>query len=126
MIASSTTDWLTGIATAAAAVGTVGTLVAALVQLSRQRASRERHMRRGQAEKVSAWIGERDAATVKDAPDDRRQSIELLNASAEPVYRAIVYLVYIQELHPGRVERWRSSGGSNITIAASDSGGLSV
>ena len=98
MLASSTTDWLTAAATGVAAIGTVGTLVAALVQLSRQRAASERRLKRGQAELISAWAGERDPRQEDGGPprEERLHAIELLNASAEPVYMAVVHLVYVQ------------------------------
>jgi hypothetical protein len=89
-----TAEEVTALATALAAIGTVGTLVAALVQIRRERTARTRlereaqlKERRSQAERVSAWpLGH---------GTEQEQPIALSNGSMEPVYRAVAYLVFI-------------------------------
>jgi hypothetical protein len=94
------TEQLTAWATALAAIGTVGTLAAALIQFRREWAARARQEKRAQAERVSAWVGELDPLPEHGSIEDQRQKLELLNASAEPVYRAVVYLVFVQGTGP--------------------------
>ncbi len=103
------TDVLNSVWTGVAAIGTVGTLIAALVQLNRERQARQRlereaseRARHAQAQRMSAWVGDRDPLLASAAAENRarRQRIEPLNASDEPVYRAVVYLVYIQGAGP--------------------------
>lgn len=81
----------TVIATAVAAAGPVGTLIAALVQLSRERTRRRTAEKREQAEKISAWLAEQFADE-----EGGRQRIDLRNGSEGPVYQVILYLVFIQ------------------------------
>ncbi len=97
------------------ALGTVGVLVAALIQIARERSRlRTDHKeqlareRRAQAELVSAWIG--DVRTSNDfnikigAPSDIATNLELSNASGSPVYRAVLSVVDIQGIG------WRGEG----------------
>jgi hypothetical protein len=95
----STTDWISAAAVSVAAVGTVGTLIAGLVQIGSERSARHRdedaalaRERRAQAALVSAW---------PTAPTgSERTQIALLNNSESPVYRVIVSLVMIQGSGP--------------------------
>jgi hypothetical protein len=92
---SSSTDWVTAIATAFAAIGTVGTLVAALWQIRRERETRKRQERRAQAERVSGWpVG------FFGGVEEPKQPIALVNGSGEPVYRAVAWLVFIEGAAP--------------------------
>ena len=93
MLATSFTDHLTAWATAAAAVGTVGTLTFALYQLAGERRRRRAAEGVAQAQLVSGWIG---SDWMHQTATTERQRIELLNASGEPVHRAVVHLVFIQ------------------------------
>jgi hypothetical protein len=95
----------------AIAVGTVGTLAAALWQIGRERAAR-RHdeeqavaaARRDQAQRISAWFAGDDANGSK---------LSILNASYEPVYQAVVTLVFIQGAGPQRGEDYSARGMSD-------------
>lgn len=107
---TSTAEWLSAWATVIAAVGTVGALIAALVQIARERASRLRSERVAQASRVSAWY-------VSD--DEHGSDVTLLNDSEEPVYRALIFLVMIQGAGPttgkqitkdGPMDLWRAFG----------------
>jgi hypothetical protein len=97
--ATSTADWITAWATVAAAVGTVGALLAALKQIRNERLARRalelrtgQLARRAQAAGVSAWvdtgIGEHEVPVV------------LSNTSEQPVYRAAACVVFIQGAAP--------------------------
>jgi hypothetical protein len=90
--------------TGVAAVGTVGTLVAALWQIHHERKRRiaqeakdreERH--REQARLVSAVLGPEDAAMDQT-------TIDLINRSDEPVYGLVVAIVFIQGAGPQTTE----------------------
>jgi hypothetical protein len=88
-------EWVTAIATAAAAAGTVAAFAAALLQIRTERKARHRQenelqqqARRAQAERISAW-------PTSDSPGGWTP-IALCNRSEEPVYRAVVSLVMIQ------------------------------
>jgi hypothetical protein len=88
-------EWVTAIATAAAAAGTVAAFCAALFQIGTERKARHRQEteiqqrdRRSQAERISAWPVE--------TFDEGQTPIALSNRSEEPVYRAVVLLVMIQ------------------------------
>lgn len=103
--ATTTAGWIASIAAAAAAFGTVGTLIVVLAQLTRERAARAQlesesraAKKREQAERISGWLGEQFLGMAK--PEASQQRIELLNASHEPVYRVVVYLVFIQGAGP--------------------------
>lgn len=86
-------DYLTAWATAAAAIGTVGTLAFLVVQLMNERRAHDARSKRAQAEKVSGWIG---SDWMHQTEETDAQRIELLNASGEPVYRSVVHLVFVQ------------------------------
>lgn len=95
----STTDWIVAVASGVAAVGTVGTLIAGLIQIGNERSARRRdeqstraRERRAQAVLVSAW--------PMEAAGGERTTIALLNSSESPVYRAIACLVMIQGAGP--------------------------
>lgn len=90
--ASVFSDHLTAWATAAAAVGTVLTLVFLASQLAIELAARRRRAKRGQAESISAWVG---SDWLRPDPERTTQRIELLNASREPVYRVVALLVML-------------------------------
>jgi hypothetical protein len=88
-------EWITAIAAAVAAAGTVLAFAVALFQIYQEREARkeqERDLlqreRRAQAERISAWPG-------VDL-DEHTTSIALSNRSEEPVYRAVASLVLIQ------------------------------
>src|SRR5205823_3831372 len=73
--------------------------VVAFVQLSQERHARQRleaetrrKERREQAERVSAWLFGPDLGTI--------QPVALFNGSAEPVYRAVALLVFVQGAGP--------------------------
>lgn len=92
-------DWVTAWATVGAAVGTVLAFVVAFVQINRERTARMQAQaaslqreRRGQAEHISGWLSGQDLGAV--------QPIALHNASVEPVYRAVVWMVFIQGAGP--------------------------
>src|SRR4051794_40989827 len=88
---ASTADWLEACATAVAALGTVGALFAALIQIGRERAIRLRSERVAQSSRVSAWY-------VRD--DEHVTDVALLNHSEEPVYRVLIFLVMVQGAGP--------------------------
>jgi hypothetical protein len=98
------TDWISAIAQAVAAVGTVGTLVFALMQIRTEREERKRaeadakkRGRRSQAEKISAWV---TSYGEVDTP------IAMRNASDAPIYNVIVSLVLIQGAGPRTGREW--------------------
>jgi hypothetical protein len=93
MLATSFTDHTTAWAAVAAGVGTVGTLGFLLYQLRGERNRRRATGKEAQALRVSGWIGS-DWMHQTEATETHR--IELLNASGEPVYRAVVHLVFVQ------------------------------
>jgi hypothetical protein len=105
VVAAYTND-LTAWGTVAAAVGTVSAFVVAFLQIRTERRARQRLERqqaaqthRAQAERVHAWISE-------DEDDDEHTTIALLNGSHEPVYRAAVFLVFIQGAGPRTGREW--------------------
>jgi hypothetical protein len=131
------TDWITAVAAVLAAGGTVGAFAAALWQIKQERDARKRlesevrqRERRAQAQRISAWpASEREGQTI----------IALLNRSEEPVYRAVVTLVFIQGAAPatakdvyelGRSEYGRTLSlippGRHETCVAGGWGGMSV
>ncbi len=93
ILATIFTDDLTAWATAAAGIGTFGTLAFTLYQLRDERNRHRAGEKLGQAQKISGWIGS-DWMHQTEATETQR--IELLNASGGPVYRAVVHLVFIQ------------------------------
>jgi hypothetical protein len=93
-----------------AAIGTVGTLIAALLQIEADRRRRhkqaeadrlERH--RAQARLIAAVMGPIDHSS--DAPPLGRTAIDLVNGSDEPVYRLVAGLVFIQGAAPQTMEQ---------------------
>src|SRR5258708_1452549 len=94
--------WLAGI-------GTVGTLVAGLLQVAVERRRRhereaqereERHL--AQARLISAVLGPEEQSGGFAVPE--RTGIDLINGSAEPVYRLVVAIVNIQGASPQTIE----------------------
>jgi hypothetical protein len=93
-----------------AAIGTVGALFAALIQINTERArrhhaeEREREeRRRSQAQLVPAFPG-----PVEWPPDPNREvgrsAVDCINASPEPVYNVVVGIVFIQGAGPRTTE----------------------
>ena len=80
-----------------AAVGTITAFIVGFIQISRERSLRQEADRRAQAQQVSGWIAPR--TTSPDAGESGLDAI-LLNNSQEPVYRVVVWLVYIQGSGP--------------------------
>lgn len=106
-----------------AAIGTVGALVAALIQINTERNRRhaqeanDRAERRlAQARLVAAFLGSEETRGRPDPGDvglSRRRSgdggrtpIYVVNGSAEPVYEPVVGLVAIQGAAPRTMEQW--------------------
>jgi hypothetical protein len=92
-----------------AAVGTVGTLVAALVQINSERRRRraqeeqertERH--RAQARLIAAMVGPKKGAVGIEG----KSAIDLVNGSEEPVYQLVVGIVCIQGTCPESLEKF--------------------
>jgi hypothetical protein len=92
-VATSFSDHLSAWATAAAGLGTVGTLGFLLYQLRDERNRRRASERVTQALQVSGWIG---SDWMHQSEVTETQRIELLNASGEPVYGPVVHLVFVQ------------------------------
>jgi hypothetical protein len=99
--------WVTAIATLVIGVGTLGTLVAALVQInterqhrhkSEQQAQRERHF--AQARLISAVMGPEE----RSGEVGGRTAVYVINGSQEPVYRLVIGLVFIQGAAPHSIE----------------------
>ena len=110
---NSGSEWLTAVATAVAAIGTVGTLIAALWQIHSERKRRlqqeaadreERHQ--DQARLVAAWTGMQ--LPYSDAQTTR---VIAINGSAEPIYNVVAWVVYIQGAAPRTGEQWQSQQG---------------
>jgi hypothetical protein len=103
-----------------AAIGTVGALVAALIQINTERRHRhaqelqdraERHME--QARMIAAFLGSeetRGRPDLEDKPPSRptsgRTPVYLVNGSAEPVYQPVIGIVSIQGAAPCTMEQW--------------------
>ncbi len=92
-----------------ASVGTVGAVWVALFQIRTERRRRhereeqdrvERH--RAQARLVSAVMGPEER--VPDDDVGGRTGVDLINASAEPVYSLVVGIVFVQGAGPGSIE----------------------
>lgn len=93
-----------------AAIGTVGALVYAQVQLNDVRAVRQDDQtaalaaqRRAQADQVSAWPYATDPSGFPESkgPSGKYVTyIELINTSGQPVYQAVVSLVLVQGAGP--------------------------
>jgi hypothetical protein len=109
-----------------ASIGTVGALIAALIQINTERKRRhsdevkDRHERRiSQARLIAAFLGSEE---TRGRPDDGthisprvrtlsekepdRTPIYLLNSSTEPVYQPVIALVCIQGTAPRTIESW--------------------
>jgi hypothetical protein len=82
-----TTDWWVAGPAIAVAVGSVASVLLALVQIGQDRRRRTDEARLSQARRIAAWPGEET---------DGRQEVILLNRSDEPVYEAVVSFVFIQ------------------------------
>ncbi len=99
-----------------AAVGTVGTLGAALLQIEVERRRRtkqeledreERH--RSQARLIAGWAGPGDQ-TYEDGwmGGEGATPIYMVNSSQEPVYNVVVGVVHSQGTAPKTGEEWRT------------------
>jgi hypothetical protein len=94
-----------------ASVGTVGALGAALWQISAER--RRRHEREAQEREERHRAQARLIAAVM-GPEERsdkaailgRTGVDLINGSAEPVYRIVIAIVTAQGLEPETIESW--------------------
>lgn len=116
-----------------AAIGTVGTLGAALLQIETERrrriqqekADREEH-RREQARLISGWVGPHEEVPGADPAlgvYGRRAPLFLMNGSNEPVYNVVCTIVMVQGAGgPRRGEDWaeraREKGDTPRTSAA--------
>lgn len=93
------------------AVGTVGALGAALLQIQRERSwrhdrdAKERAERRTeQARVIAAWFAETVPTPIGGSPDTISTAVALQNGSLEPVYSLLVVIVGIQGTAPHRTE----------------------
>lgn len=102
----------------ARSASTVGALFAALWQIRTERNIRlaredqerqERH--REQARLVSAVIGPEQPDFDDPWSGKGRSAIDLINGSAEPVYRLVATIVAVQGTVPHTTERWLESNG---------------
>lgn len=107
-LAAWTPEAVTAWGTGALAVGTVGTLLIALRQLTNERTVRRheedrraRSEHRRQAEAVSAWYGG-GAGSVS--------YLELANMSHAPVYEVVVSLAFVQGAAPRSTSDWTELG----------------
>ncbi len=104
-----------------AAIGTVGALVAALIQINTERRRRlaneasERAERRvSQARLVAAFLGPEETrgrpahidADRSRPSEEGRTPIYVVNSSEEPVYEPVVGLAAIQGAAPRTIEQW--------------------
>jgi hypothetical protein len=105
-----------------AAVGTVGALAAALIQIGNERKNRlavaerqefERHQ--AQARLIAAYLGSdetrgRPGATSRQDEEagEGRTPINIVNSSSEPVYRLVVGVVFVQGAGPRSIEAFLS------------------
>jgi hypothetical protein len=83
------------------AVGSIATVllfVAAFIQIGMERSARKRAEAEEQARMIAAWFGSRDGA------DGERMEVVLMNASAQPVYDVIAWLVLLQGAGPRKGE----------------------
>ena len=91
-----------------AGVGTVAALLIAFYQISSERSARRKdemaalgRERIAQAQRISAWIGGHPATPIRATEGKAMPTFAtLLNASHEPVYRVVVWLVSIQGAAP--------------------------
>ena len=83
------------------AIGSIGTMLAffvAFTQIATERAARKRAEVEDQAGRISAWVGEQRGG------DRERMEAVLLNASGEPVFNVVAWLVMLQGAGPHRGE----------------------
>ena len=111
--------WVAAGASCIAAVGTVGTLIAALRQITYERNRRlaqdaqdRAARRREQARLVAAWVGTPErTADEQGVAGAGRTPIELWNGSSEPVYSLVAVIVFIQGAAPrdaeGILDMWQ-------------------
>jgi len=90
MIHLTTNDWI-ALGTCVGAVGTVGALFAALLQIGQERAIRHKNELDQQASDISSWISFEDPSY---------SWVALQNNSASPVYRAVASIVLMQGAGP--------------------------
>jgi hypothetical protein len=93
-----------------AAIGTVGTLGAALLQIGSERSRRlsqeaadREERRRDQARLIAGWVGPIEQETEDSGP---HTWIILSNGSPEPVYGVYAAIVFIQGAAPHTGEEW--------------------
>jgi hypothetical protein len=109
---------LGGVAAAGAVIAAVGTVVAllvAFVQISSARSDRRHDElarlardRMDQAQHISAWIGTPSGTPVRTAPGPAMRTLTTLrNSSRQPVYRVVVWLVFVQGGVPHTGEEMR-------------------
>jgi hypothetical protein len=113
-----------------AAIGTVGALIVAFIQIGTERRLRHERELKEQARLIAAitgpavnedeakaeaergrrgWIGAASAGTARTA-------IDLINGSLEPVYRIVLGVVYVQGTSPRTMEEWLKRGLSQQPI----------
>lgn len=97
-------DPLRDVASLIAAVGTVGAFIVGGVQIAIERRRRKTDALRAQAERVSAWL-------LNDTTG------ALLNRSDEPVYRVVVWVVFIQGAGPRTGEERSKHDSTAQTLA---------
>lgn len=124
---TSAREWLLAFVAVFAAVGTVGAAVLAEIQLrdaetarQQDQASARAAQRRAQAEKVSAWPYATDPTgfPVSKGPGGKQITyFELINTSGQPVYQAVVSLVFVEgsgpRTGPGMTRTFRELHKSN-------------
>jgi hypothetical protein len=96
-----------------AAIGTVGAFFVLIEQVTAERNTRKsaeraarRQAERSQAESVSAWYAGEVATQGQQLSEVPLTRVALHNASVEPVYEAVVCLVFIQGAAPHTGEDW--------------------
>lgn len=101
------------VATWVQAVGTVAAFWIAFWQIRTERRARQagEHVQRerdhrSQAERVSAWYGGQELPPDADYDSQDTTVISVLNRSDEPVYEAVITMVYIQGAAPHTGEAW--------------------
>jgi hypothetical protein len=99
------------VATLIAAVGTVAAIFTALYQISVERSARHADKRAAlardriaQAKRISAWIRGAPRGEGRGPHAVSATFATVLNASQEPVYRVVVWLVFVQGAAPERGE----------------------
>jgi hypothetical protein len=116
-----------------AAVGTVGALIAALVQIGTERRLRHERELKEQARLISAITGPalRDADAQAEAEAGgqgwiggvpagvARTAIDLINSSLEPVYRIVAGVVFVQGTAPRTMEAFCKTAAQKPMTTAS-------